>query len=170
MVNPAAQPGTKSAQLPSTAAAAEPKKRAAAFEIDDIFGAKKVKPSSNSVPGPADATNRNTVIQIPSAVDKKGKKSKKGDQQPGTESAQAIDKHKDDKKHESSRKRVPETVIDTSATITAYQPPPPPSHKRTGAAADGQQDEEEKRFMDSRGTREPTNRIILHFMRGRNMC
>ena len=149
-----AQPQDSSNKIQSNSVpAADNKKRAAAFEIDDIFGAKKSKPAKAvaSAAQTVSSIQRDT-FKTNGSAEKIGKKSKKGKQSESEQLAQA--QAMGDAKL--NKKRVPETVVDTSASITAYQPPPPPTSKRNADGNDKSQQEED-RFMDSRGTRQSTN-------------
>lgn len=116
-----------------------------ASEIDDIFAAKgKGKPA---VPVPSSSKAPDTTS---SKKNKKNAKKRKREADPAKTPADEVTDHKPVKR------RVPETVIDPSASIATAsshaQPPKsvrPPDAKKKHKKPEK---EDESRFMDSRGT------------------
>ncbi|ORY74043.1 hypothetical protein BCR35DRAFT_306819 [Leucosporidium creatinivorum] len=132
----------------------QPKKRAAAFEIDDIFASKKSKPSAapSAPSAPPAAANAE-----PSASKKKKNKGK------GKADVGAMDVEQEDAEmkeigdaiKQAKAQRVPQTIVDSSASIEAYRPAPPTLGKKRKAGETI--DEADEKFMDSRGTRRRTD-------------
>ncbi|KAK4049872.1 Uridine kinase [Microbotryomycetes sp. JL221] len=134
------------------------KKRASAFEIDDIF-AKKVKPTS-AEPSPETPT----VAASAATASKKKKKSKKDTKEmsvaSSAEKANTITSQKVQSSNlissTVSNQRVPETVVDSSASLGLYPSAPTPAATASVAGQPGAGPstltDEDRRFMDSRGT------------------
>jgi hypothetical protein len=149
-----------------------PKKRAQAFEIDDIFASKKSKPtlvapSASSVAPP-------TEFSSSSKKNKKNKKNKgKGKATAPSTDEDAMDVEVEQEQDEDAdmksigdaiklakkavnTQRVPETIVDSSSMIEAYRPAPPAAALGKKRKAGETVDEADERFMDSRGTSEFT--------------
>lgn len=153
-------PPQPSGSKPSPVPQQQPKKRAAAFEIDDIFNAKKSK-QATAPPPPAPAAE-------PAAAAAGKKKKNKGKGKVSSSPSEldadpdAMDLEEDAEmssigaailQAKKEAKRVPQTIVDSSSSIEAYRPALPTLGKRK-AGAGGPGDEAEERFMDSRGTSE----------------
>ncbi|GAA6058962.1 hypothetical protein JCM10212_001672 [Sporobolomyces blumeae] len=126
------------------------KKRPAASEIDDIF-AKKPKPTTAP---PASATAGDAA-----AIGKNKKKCKKGKDKAESEPAHVPADAKGQPAEKAIvPKKVPETVVDTSAMIESYKPTAAHAGKKAKDMTEEEKKaaEEEQRFMDSRGTRKKT--------------
>lgn len=124
-----------------TATSAQPKKRAAASEIDDIF-AKKPKPSSTAASTAPDAA---PAVQGASKKKQKVKTAKSDEPKPVKEVEAIV-----------QPKKAPETVVDTSSVIESYKPAIAQATKKAKHMTDEEKKaaEEEQRFRDSRGTSE----------------
>lgn len=140
-------------------AQSQPKKRPAAFEIDDIFASKKSKPTAPT-PTPTSAT----PAEPESNATKKKQKNKGKGKAIVNSDPDAMDIEQDEDAEMKSigdaimqakkaTQRVPETIVDSSRTIEAYRPAPPSALGRKRKAGETV-DEADEKFMDSRGTSE----------------
>ncbi|BGP17709.1 hypothetical protein JCM10213_005289 [Rhodosporidiobolus nylandii] len=148
------------------AAPAPPSKRKAS-EIDDIFSAKKPKPSAASAAStpanpPSSACPAAAGGAETGTTSSKKRKSKKGKAGASTVSeGSGTSEVKDGAADKLSvpPKRAPVEVVDTSRALETYKPEPVLVRKALGAdatEAERKAAEEEERFMDSRGTRRKT--------------
>ncbi|BGP49573.1 hypothetical protein JCM10450v2_005468 [Rhodotorula kratochvilovae] len=136
-------------------------KKRTASEIDDIFAAKKPKPSlaAPAAQKPAGAATSTAAAPAATGTAASGpaKKKAKKDKAAGAV-AEAPAQGKADKLPAAPSKRVPETIIDTSKAIETYKPEPliPKTLRENATDEERKAAEEEERFMDSRGTRKKT--------------
>jgi hypothetical protein len=133
-------PAQPRASISKPTSAPPTKKRAAVSEIDDIFS-KKPKPPSVATPLP--------TVAAEGSLNKKKKSKGKGKET-------ARPDGEENKSGGVKAKRVPETIVDSSAAIDSYRPASVPVVKKRKAGGDGAEadkvEEEDDRFMDSRGT------------------
>lgn len=145
-----APPPHPSSSKSSSALATAGKKRAL-DEIDDLFAAKKSKPTA-SAPSSAPPTAGGELSKS------QRKKLNKGKGKPVAEDEDAEMMDLDSAPVVSAAKRVPQTIVDSSASIEKFRAPPPaPTRKRKageGGAEGHKEADADDRFMDSRGTRE----------------
>ncbi|KAI5480871.1 DUF1764 family protein [Pseudohyphozyma bogoriensis] len=123
-----------------------PSKKRVASEIDDIFASKKTKQD------PASAAPTPSTSTLPDAGEPKKKKKKKDGK--GKEKELEVDEPVPSAASGASAKRVPETIVDSSAAIEGYKPPPVVAGKKR-KAGDGEGFDIDADWADSRGANRP---------------
>lgn len=150
---------------------------AGASEIDDIFAAKgaaKARPSHKPL-SPAASTSQAPASSSSADKKKKKKKDKKRKREADSEHAPADGPAGDDtgdvRGEPPAKRRVPETVLDPSATRPQPTKPPKAPHPRETKTKHKKHDkEDEQRFKDSRGTGPSTFTVFNYLTLACNVC